>query len=305
MIKLSLANNKLSDLSTKVDNYFATLKSRHDSKNPHNEYLRLLKYQKVDKIIYTLQQETRLSNFLTLTPSPSNLNKSYLSQWIKWKPNWYLQNLLSHPFLFSPVFSSCYVGERCPLPSQVVPEYLFNFLPLKLVKSYCCRFSSAAPVSIICPCGETSCSSSGEAQPMIGSYASVTRVPKFWHRYYINLLNIWRRCIAYKHLLLLVSIFTVAKERVLLWILCIHHSSINVKIKIGEPYWPLTRLGTLEHLKSLISLDLGANMITQLEDNTFIGNRMLQHLRLDSNQVVNVSEYQVFCCHLRLFHFLG
>ena len=80
LIKLSLANNKLSDLSTKVDNYFATLKSRHDSKNPHNEYLRLLKYQKVDKIIYTLQQETRLSNFLTLTPSPSNLNKSYLSQ---------------------------------------------------------------------------------------------------------------------------------------------------------------------------------------------------------------------------------
>ena len=37
LIKLSLANNKLSDLSTKVDNYF-------DSENPYYDYLRLLKY---------------------------------------------------------------------------------------------------------------------------------------------------------------------------------------------------------------------------------------------------------------------
>ena len=159
-----------------------------------------------------------------------------------------------------------------------LPECLFNFLPLKLVKSYCCRFSSAAPVSIICPCGETSCSSSGEAQPMIGLEFLSFDIDTTTSIYAIFGGD------AYKHLLLFVSIFKVAKKRALLWILCIRHSSINI-INIGEPYSPITRLGTLEHLKSLISLDLGANMITQLEDNTFIGNRMLQHLRLDSNQV--------------------
>ena len=122
-----------------------------------------------------------------------------------------------------------------------------------------------------------------------GPYASATRVPKYWYRYYITLHNIWRRCTLVPSPCLSSTSWRLSTKTALFWILYIHHSSIDVKIKIGEPYLPLTRLGTLEHLKSLISLDLGANKITQLEDNTFIGNRMLQHLRLDSNQVLNVS----------------
>ena len=46
------------------------------------------------------------------------------------------------------------------------------------------------------------------------------------------------------------------------------------------------RGGVLEPLPSLVSLDLGLNMISSLEMNVFIGNMRLEMLVLDNNQVI-------------------
>ena len=46
-----------------------------------------------------------------------------------------------------------------------------------------------------------------------------------------------------------------------------------------------SRAGVLEHLKGLISLDLGQNKISKLEPQVFIANNRLQTLVLDSNFV--------------------
>ena len=42
----------------------------------------------------------------------------------------------------------------------------------------------------------------------------------------------------------------------------------------------------LEHLPSLVSLDLGLNLLSSLETNVFIGNRRLEILALDQNRVI-------------------
>ena len=48
----------------------------------------------------------------------------------------------------------------------------------------------------------------------------------------------------------------------------------------------LIRGGVLEHLPSLVSLDLGLNILSSLEMNVFIGNRRLEILALDHNMVI-------------------
>ena len=48
----------------------------------------------------------------------------------------------------------------------------------------------------------------------------------------------------------------------------------------------LIRGGVLEHLPSLVSLDLGLNLLSSLEMNVFIGNRRLEILALDQNRVI-------------------
>ena len=48
----------------------------------------------------------------------------------------------------------------------------------------------------------------------------------------------------------------------------------------------LIRGGVLEHLPSLVSLDLGLNILSSLEINVFIGNRRLEILALDHNMVI-------------------
>ena len=42
----------------------------------------------------------------------------------------------------------------------------------------------------------------------------------------------------------------------------------------------------LEHLPSLVSLDLGLNILSSLGINVFIGNRKLEILTLDHNKVI-------------------
>ena len=42
----------------------------------------------------------------------------------------------------------------------------------------------------------------------------------------------------------------------------------------------------MEHLPSLVSLDLGLNILSSLEMNVFIGNRRLEILALDHNMVI-------------------
>ena len=42
----------------------------------------------------------------------------------------------------------------------------------------------------------------------------------------------------------------------------------------------------LEHLPSLVSLDLGTNVLSSLAMNVFIGNRKLEILTLDHNKVI-------------------
>ena len=60
---------------------------------------------------------------------------------------------------------------------------------------------------------------------------------------------------------------------------------VDVKLLFGMLYMEVvhSRAGVLEHLKGLISLDLGQNKISKLEPQVFIANNRLQTLVLDSN----------------------
>ena len=62
---------------------------------------------------------------------------------------------------------------------------------------------------------------------------------------------------------------------------------VDVKLPFGMLYMEVvhSRAGVLEHLKGLISLDLGQNKISKLEPQVFIANNRLQTLVLDSNFV--------------------